>query len=192
MHSQPCLAGEADQNPFGEEPAAAPAVPALTTEPVLPPDYDTAALRVQSSRGAIVVEASGESEKMKQKRAARASQRAGQASETSLTPPGAEGRGLSAVDSMSSVLSIRIPSGIPPPPTSPHPEGAMGMTTLKAIGDKELAELKKTLTKTTWRLEEVNAELKVLKKTVNGLNIDKRELEAEVARLEAKGCCVIS
>ena len=159
-------------------------------EPVLL-DYD-AALRVQGSRGAIVVEASGESEKMKQKRAARASQRAEQASVTSPTPPGAEGLGLSAVDSVSSIRSIRIPSGIPPPPTSPPPEGAVGMSTVKAIGNKELAELKKTLRKTTWRLEEVKAEVKVLKKTVNALNIDKRELEAEVARLEVKGCCVIS
>ena len=136
-------------------------------EPVLP-DYDTA-LRVQGSRGAIVVEASGESEKMKQKRAARASQRAEQASVTSPTPPGAEGRGLSAVDSVSSIRSIRIPSGIPPPPTSPPPEGAVGMSTVKAIGNKELAELKKTLRKTTWRLEEVNAEVTVFEPGLHGM-----------------------
>ena len=66
------------------------------------------------------------------------------------------------------------------------------MSTVKAIGNKELAELKKTLRKTTWRLEEVNAEVKGLKKTVNALTIDNRGLESEVARLEAKGCCVVS
>ena len=63
---------------------------------------------------------------------------------------------------------------------------------IPAISDVELAKLKRALTQTTQRLEEANAQIKGLKKTVNALTIDNRGLESEVARLEAKGCCVVS